>query len=102
MAIPKKGSRTVTVEGVRYRWRIRRKPTYSEGAFASHFSVAVERVEPRSRCVLLLASAFPRPDNWLGHASELVAPRLIAASIRDALAHGWQPEKDGSSFTHPL
>jgi len=102
MAIPRKGSRTVTVKGVRYRWRIRGKPTYCEAAFADRFSVAVERVAPPSRCVLLLSADFPRPDNWLGHASKSVTPRMIAASIEDALAHGWQPEHARSAFTHPL
>lgn len=102
MAIPKKGSRTLTVKGARYRWRIRGKPTYCEGAFACRFSVAVERVAPPSRCVLLLAADFPRPDNWLGRASKTVTPRMIAASIKDALAYGWQPEHAGSAFTHPL
>ena len=102
MATPKKGSRTVTVKGVRYRWRIRGKPTYCEAAFADRFSVAVERVGPPSGCVLLLAADFPRPDNWLGRTSKTVTPRMIAASIEDALAHGWRPEQDGSAFTHPL
>jgi hypothetical protein len=102
MAIPKKGSRTITVEGVRYRWRIRSQPTYDEGAFASNFSIAVERAEQPSRCVLLLAADFPRPDNWLGHPAKTITPRMIAASIKDALAQGWQPEQTGSVFTHPL
>ncbi|MFI6297620.1 hypothetical protein ACIBEJ_38915 [Nonomuraea sp. NPDC050790] len=31
MAIPKKGSRLITVDGVRYRWRIRHKPSYGQG-----------------------------------------------------------------------
>jgi hypothetical protein len=101
MAIPKKGSRTLTVKGVRYRWRIRPKPTYCEG-LAYRFSVAVERVDPPARSVLMLAAGFPRPDNWLGHASKTVTPRMVAASIEDALAHGWQPEQAGSAFIHPL
>lgn len=92
----------MTVKGVRYRWRIRRKPTYCEGAFAGGFSVAVERVDPPSRCVLLLAADFPRPDNWLGQTSKSITPGMIAASIEDALAHGWQPEHSGLAFKHPL
>lgn len=102
MAIPKKGSRTVTVDGVRFRWRIRRQPTYCEGAFACHFSIVVERSEPPSRCVLLLKAAFPRPDNWLGHAAGTITPRMITASIKHALSNGWKPEQAGSAFTHPL
>lgn len=102
MAIPKKGSRTVTVNGVRYRWRIRSRPTYGEAAYTGGFSVAVERAEPPLGCVLLLAAPFPRQDNWLGHASKAVTPRMIASSIEGALARGWQPEHPGSAFEHPL
>lgn len=102
MALPKKGTRTITVEGVRYRWLIRKQPTYCEGAFATHFSVAVERAEPPGACALLLGAGFPRPDNWLGEPSISVTPRLVAASIRAALAAGWRPERKGSAFEHPL
>ena len=31
MAIPKKGSRLITVDGTGFRWRVRRKPTYCQG-----------------------------------------------------------------------
>lgn len=31
VAIPKKGSRLISVDGTAYRWRIRHKPTYSQG-----------------------------------------------------------------------
>jgi len=102
MAIPKKGSRLLTVKGERYRWRIRHKPTYGQGIFDSGFLVAVERVAPPSRCVLLLEADFPRPDNWLGNASKPVTPQMIAVSIESALAQGWQPKLAGSAFMHPL
>jgi hypothetical protein len=29
MALGRKGSRTIVVDGVAYRWRLRRRPTYS-------------------------------------------------------------------------
>lgn len=31
MAIPKKGSRLITVDGIVYRWWVRRKPTSARG-----------------------------------------------------------------------
>jgi hypothetical protein len=62
MAIPKKGSRTVTVKEVRYRWRIRSKPTHNQWDYAGHFTVAVERAEQPSPCVLLSHTRFPRAD----------------------------------------
>ncbi len=32
MALNKKGSRRIIVDGIEYRWRIRRKPSYHAGA----------------------------------------------------------------------
>ena len=102
MAIPQKGSRTIIVDGMRYLWRIRRKPTYCEGAFADPFSVAVQREDLPSGSVLLLATSFPRPDNWLGRAFQVVTPAMVAVSIKRALADGWRPERRGPCFKHPL
>ncbi len=31
MAIPKRGSRNIVVNGESYRWYMRRRPTYSQG-----------------------------------------------------------------------
>jgi hypothetical protein len=31
MTLPRKGSRPITVDGVAYRWIVRRKPSYSQG-----------------------------------------------------------------------
>jgi hypothetical protein len=102
MAIPRKGSRTITLSGAAYRWRIRSKSTYEQGASASNLSIAVERVSPPSQSVLLLKADFPRPDNWLGKASNSVTPGMVEASIRSALAAGWLPDHPGSAFAHPL
>ncbi|QLQ31494.1 MAG: hypothetical protein HZT40_07690 [Candidatus Thiothrix singaporensis] len=102
MSIPKKGSRALIIKGVSYRWRIRQKPTYCEGTFISGFSIAVERVDQPSQCILLLKSDFPRPDNWFTQVSQSITPKMIAASIEEALIHGWQPENAGSAFIYPL
>jgi hypothetical protein len=35
MSIPKTGSRIISVEGVKYRWRIRRKATYLQSDYGT-------------------------------------------------------------------
>jgi hypothetical protein len=91
MAAPKKGSRTVTVNGVRFRWRIRRKPTYSQALSEGRFCMTVERFDPPSRYILWLAADFPRPGNWFRRASKAVTPQMIAALSRKRLPEGGSP-----------
>ncbi len=102
MALPKKGTRLLTVAGKRYRWLVRGQPTYCQGAFTSRMYVGVESVAPASRSVLVLEASFARPDNWLGEPSRAVTPRMVATSIQEALAAGWNPEAGGFPFLHPL
>ncbi|RBP44559.1 hypothetical protein DES53_104380 [Roseimicrobium gellanilyticum] len=104
MAIPRKGSRGIKVDGVSYRWRIRRKPSYEQECFSDTFSVGVEWADPRSRSVLVLESAYARLDSIMGMrpSSEPITPQIIASSIRAALSKGWQPGVKGSAFKHPL
>jgi hypothetical protein len=101
MAIPKKGSRLITVDGVTYRWRIRRKPTYCQGNGWGPLTFAVESAEKPGR-VLLVALPFVRPDAWLGGRTMAVRSALVAAIIRTALERGWEPRQAGSAFTLDL
>jgi hypothetical protein len=98
MSIPKKGSRLITVDGVAYRWRIRRKPTYCQGNGWGPLTFAVEPAGKPSR-VLLVALPCSRPDAWLGERTVAVRPALVAAIIRTALDRGWDPRQAGSAFT---
>ncbi|WP_168711440.1 hypothetical protein [Streptomyces sp. RKND-216] len=45
MTLLRKGSRHLTVDGVRYRWLMRRTPTYSQGICETPMTVAVELAE---------------------------------------------------------
>lgn len=104
MAIPRKGSRGIKVDGVPYRWRIRHKPNYWQECFGDTFSVGVEWADPRSRCVLVLVSSYARLDNIMGsrQSTEPITPQIMADSIRAAVAKGWRPGVKGSAFKHPL
>lgn len=99
MAIPKKGSRRIIVDGIEYRWTIRSKPTYSQGAFGDNLTAAVELL---SNPGVVLSVTFPwiRCDSWIGNPEKPVTPKDIALCIRAALESGWQPDGQGPVFTY--
>ncbi|WP_221891361.1 hypothetical protein [Microbispora sp. KK1-11] len=94
MAIPRKGARLITVDGVPYRWRIRRKPTYGQAIGEGSLTFPVEPAEGPGR-VLLVSLPFSRPDAWSGERTMPVRPALVAAVIRMALHRGWDPWQAG-------
>ncbi|MEU1731665.1 hypothetical protein [Streptosporangium sp. NPDC020145] len=101
MSIPKKGSRLITVDGVTYRWRIRRKPTYCQANSWGPLTFAVEPADVPGR-VLLVLLPCSRPDAWLGERAMAVRPALVSATIRRALARSWNPHQTGNAFTLSL
>ncbi|PWI20246.1 hypothetical protein DI272_01270 [Streptomyces sp. Act143] len=94
MALVKKGSRHITVDGTTYRWRLRGRPTYCQGLVWSPLTYAVEHAETPGT-TLVVITGRPHPDNWLGAPVDPVLPSGVADSIRAALAGGWTPEKPG-------
>ncbi|GAB2888953.1 hypothetical protein ACCI51_19170 [Microbulbifer echini] len=97
MAISKKGSRKIIVDSVEYRWTIRSKPTYSQGAFGDDMTAAVELAECPGQ-VLSITFPWIRCDSWIGNLEKPVTPKDIEASIQTALQNGWRPELKGSAF----
>lgn len=97
MAIPKKGSRLITVDGTIFRWRVRHKPTYCEGNAWSPLTFAAELAEEPGR-VLLVSLPAARPDNWMLEPSMAVRPSLVAECIRRAVERGWDYAQRGSAF----
>ncbi|WP_078901587.1 hypothetical protein [Actinacidiphila yeochonensis] len=95
MALNRRGSRSVVVDGLPYRWRLRRKPTYSQGLCWSPCTYAVERAD-RPGAVLVVTTDQPRMGNWMGREGQPVLPADVVRSIRTALARGWTPERPGS------
>ncbi|XIE81532.1 hypothetical protein AB6O49_34030 [Streptomyces sp. SBR177] len=49
MALVRKGSRRITVDGVTYRWRLRGRPTYAQGMTWSPLTYAVDHAETPAR-----------------------------------------------------
>ena len=94
------------MDGVEYAWRIRKKPTYAQGAFLSAMRLAVQhRSEANGpRSVLVVSLRVSRPDNWMAPHQTAVTPAVIRDIVVRALAAGWAPESGGPPFPfdHPL
>lgn len=101
MAIPKKGSRLITVDGTGFRWRIRRKPTYCQGNSWGPMTFAVEPADASGR-VLLVSLPCSRPDAWSGERTTAIRPALVTATIRMALDRGWDPQRTGNAYNLEL
>jgi hypothetical protein len=84
MALPQKGTRRITVDGKLYRWVLRKKPTYCQGAFASPMTFAVESADCPKR-TLVVTTTVARPDNWLHARSLPVTP--LETLLRPYVGH---------------
>lgn len=96
MAIPKKGSRGIQVDGAGYRWRVRRRPSHNQWEGGS-LILAVEHAE-ESGAVLIVALPQGHPSTSLGGPVIPVTPADVEGHIREALAAGWKPTVPGKSF----
>lgn len=98
MAIPKRGSRNIVVNGDPYRWYVRRKPSHAQADFFTGMGLAVERADVKG-AVLVVELPQPHPGIWSGYPAERpVVPVDVEAYIQTALARGWQPGKPGKTF----
>ncbi|WP_173127558.1 hypothetical protein [Kibdelosporangium persicum] len=97
MTLVKKGSRYLDVDGVTYRWRLRGRPTYSQGNVWGPLRFAVELAE-QPGATLVVTTNQPHPSNWMGAPARPVLPSHVARAVRTALAEGWQPASPGKPF----
>lgn len=87
MALRKKGARPITVDGHSYRWRVVGAVRCCPGcAWYGRFGFAVQDADRHGPVLVSDTSTFP------------VVPRVVAASIQDALQAGWQPTRPGPAF----
>ena len=99
MAIPKRGSRNIVVNGEPYRWYVRRKPSYGQDFLDGfcNFSVAIEYATAKGS---VLVVSLPQRHPLSHRCSEIVAvvPADVEEYIKTALARGWQPKQPGKTF----
>ncbi|MEU0597246.1 hypothetical protein ABZ484_03105 [Streptomyces sp. NPDC006393] len=97
MALGRKGARRIVVDGTVYRWRLRRRPTYSQALCWSPCTYAVEHAG-RPGMTLVVTTNQPHPGNWLGRPGNPVLPTDVADAIASALQQGWVPTCTGPRF----
>ena len=100
MATRKTGSRRLVVDGVVYRWRIRKRATYGQSDYGcGKLDVAVQLAE-KPGSVLVLFTDRPHPADWATKQVIPVRPSDVAMWVQEALAAGWMPSKPGPQFIH--
>ena len=98
MATRKTGSRRIVVDGVAYRWRIRRKATSMQADYGTgRLHVAVERADDPG-ALLVLFTDRPHPQDWSTRQAAPVRPSDVAGWIRQALRAGWTAGESGRQF----
>ncbi|MBP5862737.1 hypothetical protein F3K40_15760 [Streptomyces sp. LBUM 1478] len=97
MALVRKGSRRIVVDGMAYRWRLRGRPTYFQGMAWSPGTFAVEHADTPGT-TLVVTTDQPHASNWFDREAEPVLPSGVAAAVRLALREGWTPTAPGSAF----
>jgi transposase len=80
MTLAAKGSRRITVDGVAFRWSIRRRPTYCQANGWSPLTFVVEQTEQRG-ALLMVSLPYAHSGNWLGLRSQPVLPGAVATRI---------------------
>ena len=94
MAISRKGSRKIEVAGQRFKWRIPHKGSYCQNNGWSPMTIAVGSASGRGS-KLVSELDVVRPDAWTVPSNAQVTPADVALFVTEALADGWQPERDG-------
>ncbi|MCG7521280.1 hypothetical protein [Ruegeria sp. Ofav3-42] len=95
MAIPRKGTRTITVEGEDFRWLVRRKATFSQTDYGSgKIHIAIENATVKG-AKLHIETDRPHPKDWGTLKVEPVTPADITRWISMAVQMGWDPKTAG-------
>ncbi|MFH8574140.1 hypothetical protein [Streptomyces sp. NPDC017993] len=97
MALGRKGARRIVVDGTTYRWRLRRRPTYSQALCWSPCTFAVEHAD-HPGTTLVVTTNRPHAGNWFERPADPVLPSDVSHAIESALRQGWRPELQGSPF----
>jgi len=101
MTLPKRKSRSILVDAVRYRYVVSQSKSASQGDFLLNLTV---QIASGRGCILKVQGTMAR-DWWLDFpaiefADEYVVmkPGHIAAAIRRARTAGWEPSAPGTPF----
>jgi len=103
MAMKRKGSRPIVVDGTTYLWRIRRRPTVFQTDYGTALTCSVQRNDERAGRVLLIVFPQGRAECYLPSVPRApVVPRQVAECIRNAIREGWNPGDRGDAFFYQV
>jgi len=101
MAITKKGSRRIIVDGSAYRWMLRSRPTYSQALGQNPLTFSVE-LEHGGQTTLVVTTDANRPDAWMDSTTTAITPSTVEGAVRYALRQGWRPSERGAPYALAL
>lgn len=93
MSLPRKGLRKITVQGSKFEWTIRKRPTSGQLYHKKKLLAAVQIVSESDKGLLLIDFGVSPPGNWRNPHKTSVTPQIIEAAITKALKEGWDPLK---------
>jgi hypothetical protein len=96
MAISKKYSRRIVVDGIAYRWRVPPEVEYDQTGHDGLVIVNVWLEEGAGQTLRLLGSSHPMRN--AAEPASVITPQRVAAGIRAALLAGWQPTGPNGTF----
>jgi hypothetical protein len=99
VALARKRTRRIIVDGVVYRWKVRRKLSHAQEMGLSPLTLVVEQAEVSGA---LLVISLPKVDDWTGWPYRIVRPATVASGVKLALARGWLSSRPGPAFTLTL
>lgn len=99
MAFPKRGSRFIVVDGIKYRWRFPPRPTQSEEDGWPGVMITVSPTECDGATLLVGFPNHYRLDGPCGFLGKPILPAEVALRIREAVAAGWPIDQPGKRFT---
>lgn len=73
MALTRKRSRCITVDGIAYRWMLRGRPTYDQALGRSPLTYAVEHAESPGATLVVITNSH-HPSNWFNSTEAPGAP----------------------------
>ena len=89
MSLAKRTSRTLSINGVRYRWAVSPDSGYL-WLVVEHAHRPGQRIEAK-----FVYHDVVQPDGAFSEQRRSVSPGVVRAVVEHALANGWQPEQGG-------
>lgn len=96
MSLPKKGLRSIEVNGKTYNWTIRKRPTSGKTYHLKKLTAAIQIETELKRGLLRVDFGVSPPNNWRNPHKTSITPQTIELVIKKALKEGWDPFQTGT------